>query len=70
MKLITFFTIFVSALGYRVETVFTDCFFVDAACHQSHAKKVAMSINQHTDYLSHSTTATKYGMHTMIIYRG
>ncbi len=69
MKLITFFTLFVSALGYRVETVSTTCFLVNSACHQSHAKEVASAINKGSVYISHSTTATKYGMQTMIIYK-
>ena len=70
MNLITLFTLFVSALGYRVETVSTTCLLVNSVCHQLHAKEVATAINKGSDYISHSTTSTKYGMHTMIIYRG
>jgi len=55
------------ALGYRMETVTTMCFFVNKECHTSHAKDVAMSLQP--GYLSHSTTSTKYGMHSIIIYR-
>jgi hypothetical protein len=40
---------------------------VNKACHTAHAKDVAMSLQP--GYLSHSTTSTKYGMHSIIIYR-
>ncbi len=71
MKFITLFTLFVSAIGYNVETVSTTCFLLhSAACHQLHAKEVATAINKGSVYISHSTTSTKYGMHTMIVYRG
>ena len=69
MKLLAFFTLFACALGYRVETISTTCFFVNALCHKSHAKDVANAINNRKDYLSHSTTSTKVGMHTMIVYK-
>jgi hypothetical protein len=70
MKLLTLFALFVNALAYRVETVSTSCFFVNAECHKYHAKLVEFAINKHDDYLSHSTTTTKVGMHTMIVYKG
>ena len=69
MKLITLFALFACALGYRVETVSIICFFVNTECHKSHAKDVEDAINQRKDYLSHSTTTTKTGMHTMIVYK-
>ena len=65
MKLLYF--LFSVALAYRMETVTTMCFFVNKECHASHAKDVAMSLQP--GYLSHSTTSTKYGMHSIIIYR-
>ena len=61
--------------GYKIETVNTSCFFVDKACHESHAKAVAQHIHITTDqifmtsYVSHSTTTTKYGMHSIIVYK-
>ena len=70
MKLLAFFTLFACALGYRVETVSTTCFLLtNTVCHKSHAKEVADAINKGSVYISHSTTSTKYGMHTMIIYQ-
>jgi len=65
MKLLYF--LFSVALGYRMETVNTFCWAVNKACHTAHAKDVAMSLQP--GYLSHSTTSTKYGMHSIIIYR-
>ena len=65
MKLLYF--LFSVALGYRMETVTTRCWLVNQACHAYHAKDVAMSLQP--GYLSHSTTSTKYGMHSIIIYR-
>ena len=55
------------ALGYRVDTVTTYCFFVNKDCHITHAKEVARALQP--GYLSHSTASTKYGMHSMIIYQ-
>ena len=69
MKLITLFALFVSALSYRVETVKTFCIFVNANCHKDHAKEVEIALNKNTNYLSHSTTSTTSGMHTMIVYK-
>jgi len=63
------FTLFVSALSYRVETVKTLCFFVNAQCHEYHAKDVQIALNNNINYRSHSTTSTTYGMHTMIVYK-
>jgi len=68
MKFILF-TLFACAVGYKVETVSTVCFFVNSECHKSHAKEVQIAINNGNQrYLSHSTTTTKSGMHTMIVY--
>jgi hypothetical protein len=69
MKFLAFFTLFVGALGYKVETVNTMCFFVNAECHKYHATFVEFAINQGSVYISHSTTATKVGMHTLIVYK-
>ena len=69
MKLITLFALFVGALSYRVETVKTFCFLVNTKCHQDHAKDVEIALNKNINYLSHSTTSTKSGMHTMIVYK-
>jgi hypothetical protein len=69
MKLITLFALFVGALSYHVETVHTICFFMNSQCHQYHAKEVQLALNKHPNYLSHSTTSTKTGMHTMIVYK-
>jgi hypothetical protein len=69
MKLITLFALFVGALGYRVETVSTNCFLLSTGgCHRSHAEEVATSINKGSVYISHSTIATKYGMYTIIVF--
>jgi hypothetical protein len=66
----------VPTFGYMVETVTTHCWLVDQSCHQGHAKDVAEHIKKTTDYVymnivyvSHSTTSTKYGMHSMIVYK-
>ena len=65
-----------SAFGYTVETVSTTCWGVDRWCHESHAKEVASHIKKRTDdvyqnivYVSHSTTTTRVGMHSMIVYK-
>ena len=64
-----------SAFGYTVETVSTRCWLVDQYCHESHTKEVAEHIKKTTDYVyknivyvSHSTTSTKYRMHSIIVY--
>ena len=70
MKLITLLSLFSLVAAYNVETVTTMCFFVDRACHISHAKEVEKAINRRpTEYISHSTTSTKYGMHSLIVYK-
>ena len=67
MKLFFLFYFLSVALGYRMETVTTFCWAVNKACHTAHAKDVAMSLQP--GYISHSTTTTKTGMHSIIIYR-
>jgi len=58
---------FSAAVGYKVDTISTMCFFVNKECHVSHAKDVAASLQP--GYISHSTTSTKKGMHSIIVYR-
>ena len=56
--------------AYNVERVNTVCFFVDYRCHKSHAKDVETAINLRPgEYISHSTTSTKSGMHSLIVYK-
>ena len=55
--------------AYNVERVNTVCFFVDYRCHNSHAKDVEIAINKRPGYVSHSTTSTKSGMHSLIVYK-
>ena len=64
------FLLFLSLVGaYNVETVTTMCFFVDSNCHKYHAKEVEIAINKRPGYISHSTTSTKSGMHSLIVYK-
>ena len=75
MQIFILFAICASAVGHTVESVTSTCFMVNAACHEWHTKAVAEHIKQRTDriymtsYVSHSTTSTKYGMHSMIVYK-
>jgi len=56
--------------AYNVERVNTVCFFVDYRCHTSHTKDVETAINKRSgEYISHSTTSTKSGMHSIIVYK-
>jgi hypothetical protein len=56
--------------AYRAETVTTICFFISSGCHKSHAAEVLAAINKHPgEYISHSTTSTKCGMHSLIVYK-
>ena len=55
--------------AYNVEIVNTVCFFVDYRCHKSHAKEVELAINIRPGYVSHSTTSTKSGIHSLIVYK-
>jgi hypothetical protein len=56
--------------AYTGETVTTVCFFVNSACHKEHAADVLTAINKKPGYISHSTTSTKLGMHSIIVYDG
>lgn len=56
--------------AYNVEPISTLCFFVDYRCHWSHAKDVDTAINRRPgEYISHSTTSTGSGMHSLIVYK-
>ena len=63
-------TLFTLVGAYTGETVTTVCFFVNAACHKEHASDVLAAINKKPGYMSHSTTSTKMGMHSIIVYDG
>jgi len=76
MRISILIAFFATAFGYTVETVSTRCWLVDQYCHETHAKEVAEHIKKTTDYVymnivyvSHSTTSTKYRMHSMIVYK-
>lgn len=76
MRVFIFFAFIAPTFGYMVETVSNHCWIVDKYCHQTHAKEVAEHIKKTTDYVymniayvSHSTTSTKNGMHSMIVYK-
>jgi hypothetical protein len=59
-----------SLTAYTVETVTTYCFFVGSDCAQGHAKEVLKAINKRpTEYISFSTTSTRSGMHSLIVYK-
>jgi hypothetical protein len=63
-------SLFSLASAYTVETVNTMCFFVTSSCHQKHAIDVGIAIYKHQGlYISHSTTSTKSGMHSLIVYK-
>ena len=76
MRAFILLAFFATAFGYSVETVTTYCWFMDKNCHATHSKEVAQHIQKTTDYVyknivyvSHSTTTTKMGMHSMIVYK-
>jgi hypothetical protein len=73
MKLFTLIAFSMSLFAvsaYRAESVTTICFFVTSGCHKSHAVEVLAAINKHPEeYISHSTTSTKCGMHSLIVYK-
>jgi hypothetical protein len=55
---------------YAVETVSTICFFVSSGCNNSHGEDVKNAINKRPgQYISHSTTSTKCGMNSIIVYK-
>jgi hypothetical protein len=67
------FLLFLSLVGaYRIETVTTDCIFVDKNCFNWHAKKVEAAINKpdKDQYIYHTTSMHKYGAASMITYAG
>jgi len=58
------------ASAYRTESVTTLCFFVNGGCHRGHARDVEAAINKHPgEYISHSSTSTKNGIHSLIVYK-
>ena len=67
------FLLFLSlASAYRIETVTTDCIFVDKNCFNWHAKKVEAEINKPDNkdqYIYHTTSMHKYGAASMITYK-
>ena len=67
------FLLFLSLVGaYRIETVTTDCIFVDKNCFNWHAKKVEAEINKPDNkdqYIYHTTSMHKYGAASMITYK-
>lgn len=73
MKLLTLIAFSMSLFAvnaYRAESVTTICFFLTSGCHKTHAAEVLSAINKHPgEYLSHSTTSTKSGMHSLIVYK-
>jgi hypothetical protein len=70
MKFLALLSLFSLVDAYIVERVNTVCFFVDYRCHKSHANDVEIAINKRPgEYISHSTTSTKSGMHSLIVYK-
>ena len=70
MKFLLLLSLFSLVGAYKAETVTTVCFFVNVACHKEHAADVLTAINKRPGYMSHSTTSTKMGMHSIIVYDG
>ena len=72
MKLLTltaFSLSLFSLAAYSTETVSTICFFT-SGCHKDHAKDIEKAINKRPEeYISHSSTSTKYGVHTIVVYK-
>jgi len=70
MKILILLSLFSLVGAYTVETVSTMCFWVTSGCHKSHGEDVKDAINKHPgQYISHSTTSTKSGMHSLIVYK-
>jgi hypothetical protein len=70
LTLITFAMSLFSLAAYRTESLTTICFFVTSGCHKTHTKEVETAINKRPgEYISHSTTSTKSGMHSLIVYK-
>ena len=58
------------AAAYNMESVTTMCFFLISTCHKNHGAEVLAAINKRPgEYISHSTTSTKSGMHSLIVYK-
>jgi hypothetical protein len=72
MKLLTltaFSLSLFSLAAYSTETVSTICFFT-SGCHKDHAKDIEKAINKRPEeYISHSSTSTKYSVHSIIVYK-
>ena len=70
MKFIVLLSLFSLVGAYNGETITTMCFFINAACHKEHTLDVLTAINNNqNEYISHSTTSTKMGMHSLIVYK-
>jgi hypothetical protein len=65
------FILFLSlVVAYKMESVTTVCFFLTSHCHKTHGADVLTAINKRPgEYISHSTTSTKSGMHSLIVYK-
>jgi len=68
MKFLSLLSLFSLTSAYEMETIHTTCFWIDDGCHNSHANKLLSAINK-KDYISHSTTSTDFGFHSIIIYK-
>ena len=70
MKFLSLLSLFSLVASYNMESVTTVCFFVTSACHKNHGAEVLAAINKRPgEYISHSTTSTKSGMHSLIVYK-
>ena len=70
MKFLIILSLFSLIDAYNMESVTTMCFFLISACHKNHGEEVLAAINKRPgEYISHSTTSTKYGMHSLIVYK-
>lgn len=71
MKFLVLLSLFSLVGAYTVETINSSCFFmIDIVCAQYHAKKLENAINKRpTEYISHSTTSSKYSMDSIIVYK-
>jgi hypothetical protein len=66
MKFILFLLTAASAL--RIESFHTKCFWV-TTCQEKHAQLLEQKINEKPGYVSHSTTLSKYTLHTNIVFK-
>ena len=69
LSILSLFIILSLISAYKMETINTFCYWLNSACHKTHAEKLLSAINKHTDYISHSTTSTKTTFHTIIVYK-